>query len=88
LLDLLCAEAQGDAEPKLSYAAYMAAFERDDDRFYPSDARVSDPGPMQSSTEYRAAVEQLDPRVSPSVKIEGASGAEGIIRSLYRRLRK
>lgn len=35
LLDLLCAEAQGDQEPKLSYAEYMAAFERVDARFYP-----------------------------------------------------
>lgn len=35
LLDLLCAEAQGDQEPKLSYADYIAAFEKDDPRFYP-----------------------------------------------------
>jgi hypothetical protein len=35
LLDLLCAEAQGDQEPKLSYVDYIAAFEKDDARFYP-----------------------------------------------------
>lgn len=35
LLDLLCAEMQGDQEPKLSYAEYIAAFENDDARFYP-----------------------------------------------------
>jgi hypothetical protein len=34
LLDLLCTEAQGDREPKLSYADYIAAFEQDDPRFY------------------------------------------------------
>jgi Methyltransferase FkbM domain len=34
LLDILCAEAQGDQEPKLSYADYIAAFEREDPRFY------------------------------------------------------
>lgn len=35
LLDLLCAEAQGGQEPKLSYEEYIAAFEKDDARFYP-----------------------------------------------------
>jgi Methyltransferase FkbM domain len=34
LLDLLCTEAQGDQEPKLSYPDYIAAFEQDDPRFY------------------------------------------------------
>lgn len=34
LLDLICAEAQGDQEPKLSYVEYVAAFDKDDARFY------------------------------------------------------
>jgi len=40
LLDLLSAEVQGDQEPKLSYADYIAAFERDDERFYSLPPRV------------------------------------------------
>jgi len=46
LLDFLCAEAQGDQEPKLSYADYIAAFEKDDERFYP-------PRPPGRSGEHR-----------------------------------
>jgi hypothetical protein len=88
LLDLLCAEAQGDGEPKLSYAAYIAAFERDDDRFYPARASAGAPQAMQSSADDSARVEQDDALVSPSHEMEGAPGTEGIIRGLYRRLRK
>ena len=40
LLDILCAEAQDDREPALSYPEYMAAFERDEARFYSGGKRV------------------------------------------------
>lgn len=35
-LDLLAADAQGSGRPVLSYKDYMAAFERDDEMFYPA----------------------------------------------------
>jgi hypothetical protein len=88
LLDLLCAEAQGDEAPKLSYADYMAAFERDDDRFYPPRESAGAAEPTRSSAEDSAAVEQDGASLSPSHEIESGSGTEGIIRGLYRRLRK
>jgi hypothetical protein len=87
LLDLLCAEAQGDEEPKLSYAAYIAAFERDDDRFYPRRETASESG-VKASSEGSSAVEQAGIPVCPSEQIASTPGTEGIIRSLYRRFRK
>jgi hypothetical protein len=88
LLDLLCLEAQGDEEPKLSYAAYIAAFERDDDRFYAPRERAIEPGATASLAEGSATVEQDGAPLSPSDQIASTLGTEGIIRSLYRRFRK
>lgn len=86
LLDLLCAEAQGDEEPKLSYADYIAAFEKDDDRFYPPRERASESGAHRSSAEDSAAGEQDD--VPLCSAHETGSATDGIMRSLYRRFRK
>ena len=40
LLDLLCKEAQPNREQPLSYQDYMAAFERDDQMFYPAKSNL------------------------------------------------
>jgi Methyltransferase FkbM domain len=89
LLDLLCVEAQGDEEPKLSYVDYMAAFERDDDRFYPPAAKTSSADDNAAvAHDALPAVEQDVPPVSPSHEIQSTSEAEGVLRSLYRRFRK
>lgn len=88
LLDLLCAEAQGDEEPKLSYAAYMAAFEGDDDRFYPPRASAGAAGVARSSPEDTPAAEQDHAALTASSESRTPSEAEGIIGRLRHRLRK
>ena len=41
LLDILCTEAQGNRQPRLSYPEYMAAFQRDEALFYSGGRQIA-----------------------------------------------